>query len=174
MLFMTANRIPIIDYFCVQSPGNVKFLFRQPALSTVSNIYIMPFTNSVWCSVALLVFVCSVAIFMTIVVTSRESKGQSTSVDGEDNRFTDVLLMAIGAVCQMGSHFEPKLVSGRISSVIRRITLILFDYKQCFFSVIPLCRFSFFVHLVHGEYCSSATVHHKQYSFIARYVEFTL
>jgi hypothetical protein len=146
MLFMTANRIPIIDYFCVKSPSSVQFLFRQPALSTVSNIYIMPFTNSVWCSVALLVFVCSVAIFMTIVVTSRESKSQSTPVDGEDNRFTDVLLMAIGAVCQMGSHFEPKVVSGRISSVIRRITLILFDYKQCIyfsFSYSSLSLFSF-------------------------------
>lgn len=47
-LFFTSDRVPIIDYIAMTTPTKSKFVFRQPKLSYITNVYTLPFNTGVW------------------------------------------------------------------------------------------------------------------------------
>ncbi|GLH02292.1 Ionotropic receptor 75a [Gryllus bimaculatus] len=47
-LFFTTDRIPVIDYIAMTTPTGSAFIFREPPLSYVSNLFTLPFEGDVW------------------------------------------------------------------------------------------------------------------------------
>lgn len=62
-LFVTADRISIIQYIAMPSPGTLEFIFRTPKLSYTDNVFLLPFDNMVW--ICLIALVLVTVVFMT-------------------------------------------------------------------------------------------------------------
>lgn len=108
---MTVERIPLIDYLTVILKTKAVFMFRQPPLSYVSNIYYLPFRSSAWFGIFLLVVVCTILVHLTYRYSKRDADHQFT--------ISDFALYAINTICQMGSDIRPHKMSGKIASVSR-------------------------------------------------------
>lgn len=65
-LFMTVDRVSIIQYIASPTPTGSRFIFRSPKLSYTGNVYILPFDEFVWYCLLLLIFVT--AVFLTISI----------------------------------------------------------------------------------------------------------
>lgn len=105
----------IYDFPSMVTPTTVKFIFRAPTLSFVTNIYYLPFQANVWlCLVALVIISCFV-----IYITYRVGYMRSPTL--EILRPSDMFLFGISSICQMGTHREPKYLSGKISTVFIHI-----------------------------------------------------
>lgn len=110
VLFMTPERVAVMEFISMATKTEAKFIFRAPPLSYVSNIYYLPFAGIVWGCSILLVFIGATIIYSTYVLP-KSSRWRYTSAVSE------VILLSAGLVTQMGTHSEPKKVSGRISTV---------------------------------------------------------
>lgn len=66
-LFMTVERLPIIQYIAMPTPTGSRFVFRAPKLSYTDNVYLLPFDSLVWYCLLLLVLLT--ATFLCIAVT---------------------------------------------------------------------------------------------------------
>lgn len=65
-LFMTVDRIPIIQYIESPTPTGSRFIFRSPKLSYTDNVFLLPFDSFVWfCLIGLVI---TTAIFLTISI----------------------------------------------------------------------------------------------------------
>ena len=62
-LFMTVDRIHIIQYIASPTKTGSRFIFRSPKLSFTDNVFLLPFDNFVW--YCLIVLVIITAIFLT-------------------------------------------------------------------------------------------------------------
>lgn len=65
-LFMTVERIPIIQYIASPTRTGSRFIFRSPKLSYTNNVFLLPFNSFVW--YCLIVLVVITAIFLIISV----------------------------------------------------------------------------------------------------------
>lgn len=106
---MTPERVDHVEFLSVIIPTRPFFVFRAPPLSYVSNIYYLPFVGIVWLCTIVLVFLSTFLIYLTFRF-SREKE--------QSFRITDFMLLAIGTVCQMGTHLSPKRLSGKMTMVI--------------------------------------------------------
>lgn len=110
VLFMTTDRIPLIEYLAMTTPTKAVFVLRAPPLSYVSNIYYLPFAGIVWVCTIALVLISTTVIFFTY-------KHPASGIKQVNFNFSDFLLLAIGTICQMGTHLKPKIISGKLSTV---------------------------------------------------------
>lgn len=105
--FMLPDRVARFEFVSMVVPTLASFMFRPPPLSHVANIYYLPFKGTVWFASGLLVLVSCFVIYLAV---SRHR--------GDDiSRMSDIALMGVGAICQMGSHVETKFLSTKISTV---------------------------------------------------------
>ncbi|XP_063232175.1 glutamate receptor ionotropic, delta-2-like [Bacillus rossius redtenbacheri] len=126
-LFFTANRLPVIDYIAMTTPTKVAFVFRQPPMSFVANVFLMPFSQGVWLCSAGLVAVCTTALYCALTRESRQD-ASSRAVS-----WSDVLLLSLGAVCQQGSQVQPRGTSGRIVTIVLFVAVLFLytSYSGC-------------------------------------------
>ncbi|XP_063232174.1 glutamate receptor ionotropic, delta-2-like [Bacillus rossius redtenbacheri] len=126
-LFFTANRLPVIDYIAMTTPTRSKFVFRQPPLSFVTNVFMLPFSQGVWLCSAGLVAVCTTALYCALTRESRQD-ASSRAVS-----WSDVLLLSLGAVCQQGSQVQPRGTSGRIVTIVLFVAVLFLytSYSGC-------------------------------------------
>lgn len=73
-----------------------RIIFRQPPLSTVSNIYVLPFSSTVWICICTLILIIAVAIVIQILLT------RSQEPDLKELSLTDLFTFITGAICQQG------------------------------------------------------------------------
>ncbi|CAH1398618.1 unnamed protein product [Nezara viridula] len=70
-LMMREDRMDYIDFagntFLISSP----LIFKQPSLSSVSNIFVLPFQTKVWVASGVLLFTSTIILFLEIIITSR-------------------------------------------------------------------------------------------------------
>lgn len=111
-LYMVEYRVGLFDYVSMINPTDTQFIFRAPPLSYVANIYYLPFEGMVWLCSGGLVAVACIAIY----VAYWRSQKNGHSADSEKVRGTDVLLLGVGAIAQMGSQLEAKFLSTKIST----------------------------------------------------------
>lgn len=113
VMFMTPDRVEMVEYLSMTTPTRAAFVFRAPPLSYVSNIYYLPFQFIVWICTVCLVILCTIIIYVTFRLPASDAEKEAINA-------TDFMLMAVGSVCQMGSQLAPKILSARISIVSRR------------------------------------------------------
>lgn len=111
-LFILSERVALYEYIAMLTPTRFTFIFRAPPLSYVSNIYALPFNWAVWLASAVMIAVSCVCIYIAM------SRQQSKGVPAEGSvRPSDIVLLGIGAICQMGSTLEARRLSGKVSTV---------------------------------------------------------
>lgn len=72
-LFITADRVAIIDYIAMTTKTRSKFVFREPKLSYVTNVFVLPFDRYVWVSTVVLVVITGLTL-LVIVKWERKRK----------------------------------------------------------------------------------------------------
>ncbi|CAH1640114.1 unnamed protein product [Spodoptera littoralis] len=116
LTIFTQERMDVVDYIAMVGTTAVRFVFREPPLSYISNIFTLPFSGTVWLAIFICVLGCS--IFLYIASKWEASMGMHPlQLDGS---WADVLILIIGAVLQQGCTLEPRYGAGRC------VTLILF------------------------------------------------
>lgn len=65
-LFLTTDRVSEIDYIAMTTPTKSKFVFRQPKLSYVTNVYTLPFHWSVWLSTIAFVILTIIVLYFVV------------------------------------------------------------------------------------------------------------
>ncbi|CAG9813260.1 unnamed protein product [Phaedon cochleariae] len=65
-LFFTSDRVDIIDYISMTTPTRSKFVFREPKLSYVTNVFTLPFDDNVWASTIALVILMWLVLFIIL------------------------------------------------------------------------------------------------------------
>lgn len=147
-LFPTEERVPHFDYSSMITPTKTRFIFRAPPLSNVANIYYLPFQGMVWLCSGALVFISCLAIYcsfrgMASTASSGADEGGETSTSTPSGavavRGTDIVLLGVGAIAQMGSALEARCLSARISTIFFFIFL-LFMYTSYTANIVSLLQ----------------------------------
>lgn len=105
----------------------MKFIFRAPPLSHVTNVFTLPFEAHVWyCSFALIIITFIVIYVIVKWEWTDLNFGQTTGESSYTLRpeISDVALMEIGAITQQGSDAVPKSNAGRIATIFTFIVLM--------------------------------------------------
>uniref|UniRef100_A0A0C9PTU2 Kbp_3 protein n=1 Tax=Fopius arisanus TaxID=64838 RepID=A0A0C9PTU2_9HYME len=117
--FLTPARLGLVDYIQLYTPNRVRFIFRQPPLSHISNLFTLPFSRSVWIGIAVFSCIGFVILYLSMAWEWQEVKDIPTDQklwgDLEMKpAFGDNFLILIGAITQQGSAYEPRSVPARI------------------------------------------------------------
>lgn len=65
-LFMTTDRVQLIQYIAMPTPTGSRFVFRSPKLSYTDNVFLLPFDNFVWYCLIVLVIVTATSLTCTV------------------------------------------------------------------------------------------------------------
>lgn len=87
----------------VNSIFRTQIIFRQPSLSAVSDIFLLPFDNLVW--------YCYFTLTMCIIIILTIEGGHP--LHRFQFTFFDTISLAFGAICQQGTHLTIATTSGR-------------------------------------------------------------
>nr|QIJ45767.1 ionotropic receptor [Glyphodes pyloalis] len=116
LTIFTQERMEVIDYVAMVGSTAVRFVFREPPLSYISNIFTLPFTAAVWVAIVVCVLGCSIFLY----ITSKWEASMSMHQFQLNGSWADVIILIIGAVLQQGCTLEPRYAAGR------SVTLLLF------------------------------------------------
>ena len=151
-LWLIVERMGMYEYISMITPSQGRYIYRPPPLTYVANIYYLPFQGLVWTCSIILVIICCCVIYLTYRVSPINHGTES--YERHPTRPSDMILMGIGSICQMGSPFLPKMLSSKIS------TVWLSQFKLGFFFISFTFNLDFLsgcialhVHFVHGQYC---------------------
>lgn len=137
-LFLTSDRVAIIDYIAMTTPTKSKFVFRRPKLSYVTNIFTLPFHDDVWIAIIALSVLLAVAIYF---VTKLEWFEGDTDWNKQENSISDAGMIVVGAVCQQGAPVLPRTISGRILILFLFVSL-MFLYTSYSANILALLQSS--------------------------------
>ncbi|XP_026475937.1 glutamate receptor ionotropic, NMDA 1-like [Ctenocephalides felis] len=112
-LFLTTDRVSLIEYISMTTPTQARFVFRAPPLSYVQNLYLLPFDRGVWLASLIFILLMIFVISCTSMLETDENTGVWITVS---NSF----LLSLGAICQQSPPKSPRYPAGRI------VTLFLF------------------------------------------------
>lgn len=161
-VFMTPSRVALFEYSSMINPTVVRFVFRPPPLTYVANVYALPFAAGVWLAAAAIVGLALLVVFAACRWggDNDERRMSSVRVSG-----SDVLLMGMGALAQMGTTLEARQVSMKIAMV--RVFIVVIEREMRELITHPADHIlrirAVHVHLVHGQHCVIAAGHRQEY-----------
>lgn len=133
--FVTLERLDLMDYLMTIAPFKGNFVFRAPPLSSVANIYTLPFSRVVWICFGISALITTLFIYITM-------KSEIKYLDTPHKISpTDAILLTISAICQMGSTLSAHMVSTRIVTFFLFITFV-FTYTSFTASIVALLQSS--------------------------------
>lgn len=121
------------------TPTRSKFVFRQPKLSYVANVYVLPFRWTVWLSTFFLVVIAAFALYIVVSWELRKNIADDAAV--LEKSWKDIFTLSLGAVCQQGSSVVPSGASGRMITIIIFISL-MFLYTSYSANIVALLQSS--------------------------------
>lgn len=98
---MRPDRIPLVDRTGETLNIRALIFFRQPSLSSISNIFILPFEIRVWLCIFLFYLLAVIATYFQVILHRETS-------------LLDSISMVMGAICQQGHDGTPSSLSGRV------------------------------------------------------------
>ncbi|CAK1601443.1 unnamed protein product [Parnassius mnemosyne] len=110
-MFMRGDRWRVLHYCSETVELRGAFLFRQPAQSAVSNVFVLPFSRGVWAAAAA-VFAAAGALLALLAAAARAACLQDPAANHLAT--LDCITFVIGSVCQQGSDLSPRLWSLRL------------------------------------------------------------
>ncbi|XP_063697766.1 probable glutamate receptor [Culicoides brevitarsis] len=131
--FILLHRLHLLDYIDTLGTGRAYFVFRFPNLSSVANIYVLPFSRLVWICLVICAILCVIATYFILKFEDKIIK------NSQKNSISDIALMTFSAICQMGSEIEAKLFSSRIFYFFLYITFV-FVYTSYTANIVALLQ----------------------------------
>ncbi|XP_052132245.1 ionotropic receptor 75a-like, partial [Frankliniella occidentalis] len=116
-VFIRPDRLPHIDLVAETFDMRTAVLFRQPSKSSVSNVYVLPFSPGVWRATGA---VSLLALLLLVVQTQwwRSHRSSEQSDDPADHiEVGDCVTFIVGALSQQGFYCTPIMVSARITII---------------------------------------------------------
>lgn len=108
-MFITEDRLEVVDCLTFANPGKVKFILRKPPLSYVTNILVVAFRRTVWLSMFAVSVFFAGALYLILNWESKRKKINFQSA----YTCSDIALIIFEAICQQGSYTEPRSIPGR-------------------------------------------------------------
>ncbi|XP_076375130.1 ionotropic receptor 75a-like [Megalopta genalis] len=118
-MFIVKERLGVVEYVQLYTQMRWAFIFRKPLLSSVSNIFTLPFHRSVWHAIG--VFLLVVLVMLVLSTKWEYYRGTSEyweSLNPSEQTFSDNLMVLMGAVAQQGYYYEPYRVPPRIVTLM--------------------------------------------------------
>nr|QGW50289.1 ionotropic receptor 75q2 [Chouioia cunea] len=108
--FVTGERLKVVHYLAgLTTPSHSRFVFRRPALSSVANLFALPFRGSVWIGVLALALLFGFLLYPAMVLEWRRHR------DGTiEPRVGDETIVVVGALAQQGFWYEARAASTRV------------------------------------------------------------
>ncbi|CAL7941618.1 unnamed protein product [Xylocopa violacea] len=121
--FFISQRIGVVDYVQLYTRTSSSFVFREPLLSTVSNIFTLPFQRSVWIAIAVLLLLVVVLLYFSSKWEYRRGASASTAqywqqFNPAEQTLSDNFMVVLGAFAQQGYSYEPYRVPPRIVTLM--------------------------------------------------------
>ncbi|XP_050580162.1 uncharacterized protein LOC126917392 isoform X2 [Bombus affinis] len=121
--YLIQQRIGVIDYVQLYTRTKAKFIFRAPLLSTVSNIFTLPFQRSVWIAIGVfLLLVLGLLYFSSKWEYRRGASAKSAAYwqqfHLDEQTLSDNFMVVLGAFAQQGYSYEPYRVPSRIVTLM--------------------------------------------------------
>ncbi|XP_026326080.1 probable glutamate receptor [Hyposmocoma kahamanoa] len=120
MLFI-AERLDVVDYIAPAGSTALRFVFREPPLAYITNIFTLPFSGTVW----LAIFICILACALFLYIASKWEASMGMHPLQLDGTWADVLILIIGAILQQGCTLEPRYAAGRCATLLLFIALTI-------------------------------------------------
>ncbi|CAL1685006.1 unnamed protein product [Lasius platythorax] len=118
--FLVSERLGVVQYIQLYTQTSSRFIFRRPLLSTVSNIFTLPFQRNVWIAIGVFLILVFCLLSLSIKweyhqdIKMTKSAVYWKQLNPSKPTASDNLLNLLGAFTQQGSAYEPFRVSSRI------------------------------------------------------------
>ncbi|KAK9879941.1 hypothetical protein WA026_008451 [Henosepilachna vigintioctopunctata] len=144
-LFITVDRIAIIDYIAMTTKTRSKFVFREPKLSYVTNVFVLPFDWDVWISILGLLIIAGLVLLAIVKWEWKRNKYITMNeievhMELRDS-VADVIFLTFGALCQQATSVVPYSMPGRITTIFLFISL-MFLYTSYSANIVALLQSS--------------------------------
>uniref|UniRef100_A0A6P7FKM0 Ionotropic receptor 75a-like isoform X1 n=1 Tax=Diabrotica virgifera virgifera TaxID=50390 RepID=A0A6P7FKM0_DIAVI len=143
-LFILEERIDLLDYIAMPTATYSRFIFREPKLSYVTNVFTLPFNRQVWASTIALVTITGLVLYF-IMKWEYKRKSNFCHEDqlspNNEVSIAEVALLSYGAFCQQASNIVPTSIPGRITTIILFISL-MFLYTSYAANIVALLQSS--------------------------------
>lgn len=163
-LYMVPGRISQMDFITMMVNTRAELVFRAPPLSYVSNIYYYPFVGIVWIATTVLLLFGAIAIYFTYILPNDERRNHSR------DSVSDTMLLAAGLASQMGLHIEPRIISGRIATVINSSNTTHSNFQMFKFQMVSRFLLVYIIDLsiirgnfLYSEHSRPTAVNDKKY-----------
>ncbi|XP_021695735.1 uncharacterized protein LOC5563739 [Aedes aegypti] len=136
-LFMTADRIKEIDYLSMTTQSRVKFIFRSPKLSFTDNVFLLPFSASVWICIISFIVISGVLLLIIMKVELRCTNVRYGNVIRPN--VMDTVMNMFGTSCQQGSYLEPKSLPAKCL-ILLSLIILMFLYASYSANIVALIQ----------------------------------
>nr|XP_012224796.1 PREDICTED: glutamate receptor ionotropic, delta-2-like [Linepithema humile] len=122
--FLVPERLGVVQYVQLYTQTCSRFIFRRPLLSTVSNIFVLPFQRNVWIATAVFLIVVLCLLFLSVKWEYHADKKTIKSatywnqLNPNKPTISDNILILLGAFTQQGYSYEPYKISTRIVTLM--------------------------------------------------------
>jgi hypothetical protein len=172
-LFLTSDRIEIIDYIAMTTPTRSKFIFRQPKLSYVANVFTLPFDGLVWASTCALLLIMAMVLYVVVKWEWKKKK------------YVEIAVRVIVTFVKSQIVFTERVERHRNSQFVgrgdvhngRRVVsarLVFDSFQHPWSNYFNLLAgfFDVFVHILLRQYCCPVAIIIKQHSDPSRHSPF--
>ncbi|GAB1861161.1 Glutamate receptor, ionotropic kainate 5 [Camponotus japonicus] len=122
--FLVPERLGVVQYIQLYTHTNARFVFRRPLLSSVRNIFILPFQRNVWIAIAVFLTLIFCLLYLSTKWEYYQNRNTTKSADywkqlnPSEQTVSDNLFILLGAFSQQGYIYEPYRVSSRIVTLM--------------------------------------------------------
>ncbi|EEB11412.1 ionotropic glutamate receptor-invertebrate, putative [Pediculus humanus corporis] len=113
-VFFQKSRLDIIEYFGFMTPTRIAFILISPPLSHSSNIFTLPFAQTVWFSCFGLFTLGCFLLFFSINKEFTQEYLENSNEPKKKITLSDIVVYNVGAICQQGTAAETQHPSSRI------------------------------------------------------------
>ncbi|KAK9504379.1 hypothetical protein O3M35_010722 [Rhynocoris fuscipes] len=110
--FMRKDRMAISEYTAETVFVRTAIIFKQPTLSSVSNIFILPFSQLVWISCGCLTVLVGIILAVEYILSKKIYSNPYKEVHATP---ADLVTMVLSTVCQQGTELNPLSLPSRIT-----------------------------------------------------------
>ncbi|KAJ9586812.1 hypothetical protein L9F63_019598 [Diploptera punctata] len=110
-IFMQKGRLDVVDFASTTNIYNGKFVFLQPQLPEVQEIFSLPFDTMVWYTIIGTTAVITISLKM---MHKLQATIQPNGIKEQPLTWSDACLDSLGIICQEGANGSPTYTSMRI------------------------------------------------------------
>lgn len=123
-VFMNKERIHISRFIARLNLNVIKFVFKQPKLSDITNLFLLPFTPEVWFALIALMILLMLSFYISWKWFKIKSKINSIKTN-QNHEILDSFDVVIAAICQQASSVIPQDIIGTIIKFVTYLSYFI-------------------------------------------------